>query len=64
MIHSAKQVELRLSKLDEKASAIGATLLVAEGALERLFLRNWDESERMKATARHKRMPHRSDGRD
>ena len=38
MIHSANQVELRLSRMDEKASALGATLLVAEEALERLFL--------------------------
>jgi predicted NBD/HSP70 family sugar kinase len=45
MIHSAKQVELRLSRLDEKASALGATLLVAEEALERLFLLRWNHSE-------------------
>ncbi len=45
MIHSAKQVELRLSRLDQKASALGATLLVAEEALERLFLLRWNQSE-------------------
>lgn len=38
MIQSAKQVELRLSQLDEKAMPLGAILLVAEEALGRYFL--------------------------
>ena len=39
---SAKQVEVRLSQLDETGSAIGATLLVAEEALRQFFVAQWD----------------------
>jgi N-acetylglucosamine repressor len=41
MIHSAKQVEIRLSRLDNKASALGATLLIGEEALAQSFLQQW-----------------------
>ncbi|MDE1175583.1 MAG: ROK family protein [Edaphobacter sp.] len=50
MVQSVKQVQIRMSKMEEKDWARGAMLLAAEEALSNSFVK-WSESGRAKASA-------------
>ena len=49
MVQLVKQVQIRISKLEEKDWALGSTLLVAEKSLSRSFIK-WSKSGRKRST--------------